>query len=112
MKSETRKAAVAAYKERKVTGGIYAIRCETTGGVWVGHCPDIETIQTREWFSLRHGGHPNKGLQAEWNTHGEADFTFVSLERIAEDAVSQLMRNSHLKDRAVHWREQLQAGVL
>ena len=47
MKSETRKAAVAANKERKVIGDIYAIVCEVSGETWVGQWNNIGAIQTR-----------------------------------------------------------------
>jgi hypothetical protein len=54
MKTEDRKAAVTAYKERKVESGIYAIRCAASGEVWVGSAPNLSTIQNRLWFTLRH----------------------------------------------------------
>lgn len=34
-----------AYKEHKVESGMYAIRCETTGEVWVGATPNLSTQQ-------------------------------------------------------------------
>ena len=55
MKGEGRKAAVAAYKERKVETGIYAVRCTASDQVWVGIAPDLSTIQNRLWFTLRQG---------------------------------------------------------
>ena len=68
--TEDRKAAIAAYKERKVIGGVYAVRCTATGEVWVGQWPNLATIQNRIWFTLRQGSHPNPDLQtilaAEW----------------------------------------------
>jgi hypothetical protein len=36
MTETTRKAAVAAYKERKIAAGIYAIRCVASDQVWIG----------------------------------------------------------------------------
>ena len=48
-----RKAAVAAYKERKAIPGIYAVRCAATGQAWVGQTPDLTTVRNRIWFSLR-----------------------------------------------------------
>ncbi len=36
MDRSERKAAVSAYKERKPVAGVYAIRCATTDGQWVG----------------------------------------------------------------------------
>jgi hypothetical protein len=63
MKGDARRAATAAYKERKVVGGAYLIRCAVSGEAWVGQWPDVSTIQTRLWFTLRQGSHPRKDLQ-------------------------------------------------
>lgn len=108
MKGEARKAAVAAYKERKVVGGVYAVRCEESGEIWVGHWPNIETIQTRLWFTLRQGTHPRKELLEAWRRHGESQFSFEILERL-DDETPSYARDSALKDRASHWRQTLNA---
>jgi hypothetical protein len=111
MKGAARKAAVAAYKERKVVGGIYAVRCEASGEAWVGQWPDIETIQTRLWFTLRHGTVPQKDLLEAWHKHGEARFSFEILEKLEEET-SSYIRASNLKERASFWREKLRANSI
>ncbi|WP_325364972.1 GIY-YIG nuclease family protein [Asticcacaulis sp.] len=108
MKSEARKVAIAAYKERKSNAGIYAVRCTASDAVWVGHWSDVETIRTRMWFTLRLGTYPNKAVQDAWRSHGEAQFSFEVLERIAEEATPYLL-TAKLKDRADHWRATLLA---
>ena len=100
MKGEARKAAIAAYKERKVVGGIYLVRCEASGEMWVGQWPDIETIQTRLWFTLRHGTNPKKEMLEAWRRHGEARFSFEILEKLEEET-SSYIRASSLRDRDV-----------
>ncbi len=55
MKTEDKKAARAAYKERKQVAGIFAIRCAPSGEVWVGQTLTLLTIQNRLWFMLTHG---------------------------------------------------------
>jgi hypothetical protein len=62
-----RKAIVAAYKERKVVSGIYAVRCPAAGLCWVGQAPDLSTIWRRLSFTLRYGSHPNRALQSAWS---------------------------------------------
>ena len=64
-----------------IVGGIYAVRCAATGAVWVGQWPDVATIQTRLWFTLRHGTHPTRALLEAWRIHGEAQFSFEILEK-------------------------------
>jgi len=106
-----RKAAIAAYKERKTVAGIFVIRCAATGEAWVGQAPNLETIQNRTWFTLRQGGHPCRSLQAAWKAHGEASLTFSECERL-EDEDSAYVRNALLNERIVHWRAELTAEAI
>ena len=50
-----KRAAISAYKERKSAAGVFAVRCEASAEAWVGGTPTLDTVQTRIWFSLRHG---------------------------------------------------------
>jgi hypothetical protein len=103
-----RKAATAAYKERKTVAGIYAVRCLPTGQVWVGSAPNLETIPNRIWFSLRHGNSSWRTLQPVWNEHQPEEFAFEELERLGDD-VSEFRRKDLLKERAAHWLQELNA---
>jgi hypothetical protein len=51
MTMNDRRAAKAAYTERKSVAGIYAVRCLPTGQVWVGATPNLDAIQNRIWLS-------------------------------------------------------------
>lgn len=73
-----RKAAIAAYKERKTIAGIYVVRCAASGEAWVGQAPNLATIQNRIWCSLRQGNHMCRSLQAAWTMHGEAGLAFAN----------------------------------
>lgn len=108
MKGEARKAATAAYKERKVVSGVFAVRCMASGEVWVGQWVDLATIQNRLWFALRQNSHPKRDLLEAWRSHGEAQFSFVVLEML-DDEPSAYVRAAKLKERAAHWREKLLA---
>ncbi|MBK6800091.1 GIY-YIG nuclease family protein [Novosphingobium sp.] len=111
MNHDERKAAVAAYRQRKVESGVYVIRCTASAQVWVGGVPDLATIRNRHWFTLRHGTHPNAALQAAWTTHGADSFTFEIAERIAEDAPG-LARGRLLKELLEAWARRLDAARL
>lgn len=111
MRQVDRKAAVADYKERKVVAGIYALGCVATGQVWVGGAPNIDTIQNRHWFTLRHGGHPGRILQAAWNAHGADGFSFTVLEHLDAD-VTGYGRDVEMKARLAHWRTALEASTI
>lgn len=64
MSTSSRKAAIAAYKERKTPFGIFAVRCSVTGQVWVGRSQHLDTQKNGLWFTLRHGTSLNRALQA------------------------------------------------
>jgi hypothetical protein len=111
MKTENRKAAIAAYKERKSSSGIFAIRCVATGEVWVGQTLSPDSIQNRIWFSLRQGSHSNRALQAAWSASDGGGLNFELLERLDEEE-SAYVRDALLKERAGHWRATLEAKTI
>lgn len=111
MKTAERKAAVAAYKERKVAAGIYSIRCVPTGQRWVGRATNLSTIQNRVWFTLRQAIHHSRSLQDAWREHDSACFIFEELERLGETALAY-NRDGALRDRLAHWRVALGAEAI
>jgi len=112
MQRQDRKAAIAAYKERKTVPGVFAVRCEASGEAWVGAWADVETIQNRIWFSLRNGARTNPELLAAWKKHGEAQFRFEVIERLDEKDDAYFSPNAFLKTRATHWRQSLNANPI
>lgn len=111
MDRSERKAAVSAYKERKATAGVYAVRCTATGEQWVGAAPDLSTIWTRRAFALRQGVETNRALQSAWNAHGPESFAFRIVEEIDLDELTY-GRERALKERVQHWREVLGAAAI
>ena len=108
MKGESRKAAIAAYKERKVEAGIYAIRCTASGQVWVGSAPDLSTIQNRIWFTLRHGRNSHRSLQEAWVVHGSDALDFEVVARLPDgDDDPSYIRSAMLKSLHAKWVEKL-----
>ena len=103
-----RKAATAAFKERKTASGIYAIHCTPSGQLWLGQANDLATVQNRHWFGLRMGSHTNRDMQRAWTTHGEAGFSFEPLE-ILPDEDNAITRASQLRDALKRWRTDLSA---
>jgi hypothetical protein len=106
-----RKAAIAAYKERKTFAGIYVVRCTATSETWVGQSPNLEKIQNRIWFSLRQGSQSSRSLQAAWTAHGPDSLTFAECERLEQEEIAYV-RDALLKERALHWRSQLGAMAI
>ena len=115
MKSEDKKAPIAAYKERKTVAGIYVIRCGASGQsgvgqIWVGQTPNLDTIQNRIWFSLRMGSNSNCDLQSAWATQDGVDFTFEAVERLKDEELPYV--RDTLKERAAHWRSLLNGSAI
>lgn len=111
MGPQERKAAIAAYKERKAVAGIYCVRCVATGARWVGAAPDLATIRNRLWFTLRQGCCHHRSLQAAWHRHGADDFHFEEIERMKEEP-SDYLRSRILKARLEQWRAALPAEAI
>lgn len=108
MQEQERRAAVRAYKERKVAAGIFAVRCAPSGECWVGRAPNLATIQNRLWFTLRQGNCPHATLQAAWRRHGPDAFSFEIVEQLRDEELSYL-RDRALSERLAHWTTTLPA---
>jgi hypothetical protein len=111
MTTERRKAAIAAYKERKAAIGVFAVRCAPAGAVWVGQTRDLEKVWNRISFSLRTGADPRRDLQAAWNAHGAAGFAFEPLETLKAESLDFALRST-LDERTAFWRKTLGAASL
>lgn len=106
-----RKAAIAAYKERKTIAGIFVVRCTASAETWVGQSPNLEKIQNRIWFSLRQGTHTCRSLQAAWTAHGPDSLMFAECERLKQEELAYV-RDALLKERVAHWRTELGAMAI
>jgi hypothetical protein len=111
MNRDSRKAAIAAYKERKPAHGVFAVICNATGEAWVGTSRHVDTQQNGLWFGLRMGTSPYASLQAAWSQHGEPEFRFEELDRLRED-FPPIARAGELKKRQALWQARLQARSL
>ena len=111
MDRQDRRAAIAAYKERKPAFGVYAVICTATGEAWVGCSRHVDTRQNGLWFGLKLGTSPHASLQAAWRAYGEHAFRFEELERLRDD-VPEIARLGELKKRQALWRSRLKAEAL
>lgn len=108
MQHVDRKAAIAAYKERKVAAGIYVVRCAASGQQWAGSAVNLATIWNRLCFTLRQGTDRRPLLQTAWQEHGPESFTFSIVEQL-EDEEPGYTRDRALQERLVHWCKVLDA---
>jgi hypothetical protein len=96
---ESRKEAIREFKERKPLLGAYAVRCTSTGRVWVGASRNLDATKNGCWFCLRNGSHLEKSLQDEWNVQGESSFQYEILSTLDKDVHPWKLRTSSKKQR-------------
>ena len=108
MDKTSRRTAARDFRERKVTPGVFSLRCTQTGEVWVGPHRNLDQ-KNGLMFTLKMGSHPNRDLQAAWRDHGEAGFAYELLETLEDETLGDLGRAEWLKAAERRWRETLQA---
>lgn len=106
-----RKQAIRDYKMRKVSRGVFAVRCAVTSHVWVDSSPNLDGAKNSAWFQLHAGNHCDKTLQNEWNTHGENAFQFEILETLDEDVILLAVPDL-LKEKRSKWTAKLGAKAV
>lgn len=78
-----RKALTQQYKDTPRTTGIGAVRNSTNGKVLLVSSRDLPALLNRHQAQLRLNAHPNRALQADWNSVGADGFEFVVLDILA-----------------------------
>ena len=106
MEKARRKELVREYRERKQMMGIYAVRCEPAGKIWIAATKNLDRQQNGIWFQLRGNNHPNKAMLAAWKAHC-ASFKYEILEEVDDE--NPLLLDLLLKERAAHWLNALNA---
>jgi hypothetical protein len=106
-----RKEAIREYKMRRVSRGVFAVRCTVTSHVWVDSSPNLDGAKNGAWFQLHAGNYCDKTLQSEWNTHGENAFQFEILETLDDDVISLAVPDL-LKEKKSQWAAQLGAKAV
>ena len=70
------------YKLNHRPMGIFQLRNEVNGKIFVGSSMDLPAIFNRTRFQLFGGAHPNKELESDWKLYGSNKFAFEVLEEI------------------------------
>ena len=70
------------YLETKTRAGVYAIRNQITGRVFVAGSTNVQGALNRHQFELRSGHHRNARLAQDWREHGESNFQFDILDLV------------------------------
>jgi hypothetical protein len=105
-----RKAAIAAYKERKTFAGVFAIRCKASPQAWSARRPTWRRSRTGSGSRCARAATP-AAPAGGWTAHGPDSLTFEECERLEEEETPYI-RDALLKERALHWRSQLNAEAV
>ncbi|MGV8906972.1 MAG: GIY-YIG nuclease family protein [Acetobacterium sp.] len=79
---QTKKESLAAYKERKIVGGIYIIRNSDAGKILLGSATDLPGRKNRFDFSKKTNSCVDLKLQKDWIILGKEKFVFEVLEEL------------------------------
>ncbi|WP_017691084.1 DUF2087 domain-containing protein [Paenibacillus sp. PAMC 26794] len=94
-------------KEVKTEAGVYQIRNEHNGKVYIDSTLNLKTINGQR-FMLQMGSHLNRRLQAEWNEYGENAFVIEVLETLKQDDNPYYDPKDALAKCLNRWFEQLE----
>lgn len=67
------------YKLAPKPAGVFQIKNNANGKIFIGSSVNLDAIWNRHRFQLDAGLHPNKELQKDWTDYGTANFSFEIL---------------------------------
>lgn len=70
------------YKRVRPDMGVFMIRSNATGKVFVEQAQDLRSAMNANRFRLNAGLHRNRELQRDWQQYGEGDFTVAVLDTL------------------------------
>lgn len=105
---DKRKALKLEYKQTPRPMGVYQVKNNVNGKVFVGSSPNVDGKINGTKFQLEMGSHKNKDLQNEWNTYGEQTFSFEVLELLEPDEDPSYDHSDDLEVLEELWLEKLQ----
>jgi hypothetical protein len=95
------------YKEIKIEAGVFQIRNQVNGKLYVDSTLNLRTLNGRTG-TLNMGKESNKSLQMEWNEFGPAAFVMEVLEILDPGDNPFVNQKDELKKLEKKWIEKLQ----
>lgn len=101
------------YKERKIIGGVYAVRNTVNGKRLILSASDLQGSKNRFVFSQQTNGCVNPKLSRDWEQFGAGSFAFEVLEEL-EKKETQTSKEfaEDIKTLEEIWLEQLNPAEL
>ncbi|HHV09073.1 MAG TPA: GIY-YIG nuclease family protein [Clostridiales bacterium] len=108
MEGQTKKELQTQYKNRTVVGGVYCIKCNESGRVWLKSARDILGQRNKFEFFTSTNSCPEPGMRPDWEQYGAASFSFSVLEEISKkETQTDREFNEDLKLLLELWMEKL-----
>lgn len=104
---EERNLAKQKYKMMTLPLGVYQIKNNANGKLYIQSGKDPKSKLNRERFQLKWGGHPNRQLQKDWQEYGAENFTFEILELVEPQENGEYSKEA-LQELEAKWLEELQ----
>jgi GIY-YIG catalytic domain len=79
---KTNKELTQEYKLIKPQMGVFQVKNEQNGKIFIGSSTDLRAIWNRFKVQLNFNSHRDKAMQADWNELGESHFSFTILAEI------------------------------
>jgi hypothetical protein len=70
------------YKNRKLIGGIYSIKCNGNGRIWFKSTNDLEGQINKFNFFVSTNFCPEPTMRVDWNQYGAQAFSFTVIEKL------------------------------
>ncbi|MEI7527093.1 MAG: GIY-YIG nuclease family protein [Mariniphaga sp.] len=81
---KTRKELKEEYMQMKFKMGVFQIKNNINGKVFIGSSLDLNAIWHAQKLQLDFGIHPNSDLQKDWKEHGAENFSYEIIEEIKQ----------------------------
>ncbi|WP_138755291.1 DUF2087 domain-containing protein [Paenibacillus sinopodophylli] len=85
MDKAKRKQLTAEYQERERMMGVFQIKNNVNGKLYIGGSTNLDAFWGKEQFVLNMDTHANKELQKEWKQFGSESFSYLVLETVKLD---------------------------
>ena len=85
------------YKQMKPVMGVFQIKSSVNNRVMIDISIDMLSKWNRHKMELKFGNHRNRGLQQDWNEHGEDNFVFEILSELKYKDETDVNYNKELK---------------
>ena len=94
---KTRKELKEEYKQMKFKIGVFQIKNEINGKIFIGSSIDLKAIWYAQKLQLDLGRHQNSDLQKDWKLYGAEKFSYEILEEIVQNDNKVIDYNKEIK---------------